>query len=158
MRRYLGTDKEREQVKSLLLKEQEGWRKERLVALKMGMSACNSLKHISDATGRSVATIQRWFCCYRKEGLEGLLKRGFKGRTHTYCNEDIRAYLLKGLECGRWNTVVQAQRELEAHFHRTFTYHNVWNWIKKFAGVLRIPRPVHEKRDPAKAEAFKHQF
>jgi len=131
IKRYLGSEEERERVKDLLLKETEGWRKERLIVLKMGFSRFNTLEKIADATGRSVPTLQRWFSRYRKEGLDGLLTRGFKGRTHTYCDEEIQAYLLKGLECGRWNTVVQAQKELEARFDRKFKYHNVWYWIKK---------------------------
>lgn len=158
MKRYLGSDEERERVKSLLLKEKEGWRKERLIALKMGLSSFNTLEQISEATGRSVPTIQRWLSRYRKEGLEALLRRDYKGRTHSYCDDEIQAYLLKGLQCARWNTVVQAQQELEVHFDRKFQYHNVWYWIKKCAGVLRVPRPVHEKRDPVKAERFKRSF
>lgn len=158
MKRYLVDDKERERVKVLLLKETEGWRKERLIALKMGMSSFNSLDMIADVTGRSISTIQRWFKLYRREGLEALLERKYTGRTHTYCNEEIEAYLQNGLECARWNTVVQAKEDLETHFKRKFSYHNVWYWVKKCTGVLRIPRPVHEKRDPVKAEVFKRSF
>ena len=29
---------------------------------------------------------------------------------------------------------------------------------KKCAGVLRVPRPMHEKRDSKKAETFKNEF
>ena len=60
-----------------------------------------------------------------------MLKRRFKGRTHTYSNEEITDYIADALESGRWNTVVQAQQELENHFDRKLHYHNVWYWVKK---------------------------
>ncbi len=141
-----------------LVSERSGWRKERLIALKMGFCPDNSLGQIAEVTGRSIPTIQRWFDQYRQEGLGAVLKRRFKGRTHTYSNEEIMEYIADALESGRWNTVVQAQQELENHFERKLHYHNVWYWVKKCAGVLRVPRPVHEKRDPHKAEAFKRNF
>lgn len=158
MKRYLGTDEDREHVKKLLVSEGSGWRKERLIALNMGFSPDHSLGQIAEIIGRSIPTIQRWFDLYRQEGLSGVLQRHFKGRTHTYSNEEIMDYLARGLKANRWNTVVQAQQELEKHFDRKLQYHNVWYWIKKCAGVLRVPRPVHEKRDPKKAEAFKRSF
>ena len=66
--------------------------------------------------------------------------------------------MLKGLDKARWNTAEQAREELEKHFKRRFTYHMVWHWLKKCTGVLRVPRPVHVKRNPGMTEAFKRHF
>lgn len=82
----------------------------------------------------------------------------FKGRSHSYGYEEVEAFLKKGLENAHWNTAVQAQQDLEVHFERSFSYSTVWYWLKKCAGVLRVPRPVHEKMDPQKAESFKRSF
>ena len=66
--------------------------------------------------------------------------------------------MLKGLENARWNAPEQARAELSLHFKRSVSYHQVWHWLKKCAGVFRVPRPVHEKRDSKKAEAFQRDF
>ncbi len=158
MKRHMGTQEDIERVKGLLVKERSGWRKERLIALKMGFSPEDTLGDISEVTGRSIPTIQRWFDQYRREGLSSVLTRNFKGRTHGYGHEEVEAFLKKGLENARWNTAVQAQQDLEVHFKRSFSYSTVWYWLKKCTGVLRVPRPVHEKRDPKQAEAFKRSF
>ena len=159
MRRYLGTDEDRRRVAQMVLSEKLGWRKERLIALKMGFSADNTVAQISEVTGRSVPTIQRWFTTYRDRGLEAVLQRGSKeqGRPSAL-DEEISEFIQKGLRAARWNTAKQAHEQLESHFKRSFYYKTVWRWLKKAAGVLRIPRPIHEKRNPKKAEAFKRNF
>jgi len=158
MKRNLCNMKDGKRVNSLLRAEKEGWRKERLIALRMGFSSSNTLETISGILGRDKATIQRWFTLYRRSGLEGLLNRTHKGRPYKHYTESIQQYLKKGLEQGKWNTAVQAQQDLKEHFKGTFKYTTVWCWLKKLAGVLRVPRPVHEKRDSSKAEAFKGNF
>lgn len=154
----MGTDEDRRRIVKLLRNEAVGWRKERLIALKMGFCAEHTVAEISAVVGRSVPTVQRWFDRYRRDGLEALLKRGHKGGVPTRRSAQIEAFLAQGLEVGRWNTAVQAQQDLERHVGRSFRYQTVWYWLKKCAGVLRVPRPVHEKRDPAQAEAFKRRF
>ena len=141
-----------------MLKEKLGWQKERLIALKMGFNPDNSLEQISEAVGRSIPSIQRWFDKYRSEGLDALLTRNYPGGQPRVYDKDIEAFLKQGLGVARWNTARQAQEQLEEHFGRSFSYQTVWCWLKKVAGVLRIPRPVHEKGDPRRAEHFKRNF
>ena len=59
----------------------------------------------------------------------------------------MESFLGEGLANACWKTAVQAQRDLENRFKRSFKYKTLWVWLKKFAGVFRVPRPVHEKRD-----------
>jgi hypothetical protein len=66
--------------------------------------------------------------------------------------------LLKGLKNAGWNIAQQARAELSVHFNRSFSYHQVWHWLKKCAEVFQVPRPVHEKRGSKKAEACKRDF
>ena len=107
----------------------------------------------------SARSIDRWLAAYRDGGLDAVLERG-TDRNHRprKADDEVLDYLDRGLQAKRWNTLVQATAELEEHFSRRFDYKTVWTWAKKCAGVLRVPRPVHEKRDPAKAEAFKRRF
>lgn len=155
MKRYMGDSRDREKIKEMLCKSVAGWEKERLIALKMGFSPENTLIQISDAIGRDTRTIQRWFTKYRKEGLNGVLNRNFKGRTHTISNDEIMKFISEGLEAGRWNTLVQTQQDLQEKFSQEFEYHNVWYWVKKCKGVIRVPRTLHKKRDPDSGKKFK---
>ena len=62
-------------------------------------------------------------------------------------DKEIEQYLIEGLRSARWNTAQQARHQLQDHFKRQFNYKTV-DMGKKCAGVLRVPRPVHEKKDP----------
>jgi len=157
-RRRLGEAADREEVKVLLKKDNPGWKQTRLLALKMGFNLENSNGFIAESLGVSEPTIKRWFAAFREGGFDAVLKRGYGIGRPSDMDEEIEAYLLDGLEHARWNTAEQARQELEVHFERSFKYNTVWQWLKKCTGVLRIPRPVHEKRDPARAEAFKRHF
>jgi len=154
----MGTDEERAKVKELLKGKLKDWQRERLIALKMGFESHHSLESIGEIVERHRDTIQSWFERYRGGGIEALLKRNFVGNNRNTCDEDIQAYIKKALQTARWNTAVEGQRDLEKHFGRSFKYATVWVWLKKMAGVLRVPRPVHEKRDSQKSEAFKKDF
>jgi len=145
-RRQLGEPADRHQVKVLLKKNNPGWKQTRLTALEMGFNAQNSNAFIAESIGVSEASVTRWFGTFRKGGLDALLERGYGSGRPSGMDEQIEAYLLKGLQNARWNTAEQAREPLERHFERRFNYKTVWVWLKKCAGVLRVPRPVHEKR------------
>ena len=157
-RRRLGEPADRQKVKVLLKENNPGWKQTRLTALKMGFNSQNSNAFIAESLGVSEPSVKRWFATFRKAGIEAVLERKYSSGRPSDLNEEIESYLLKGLEKGRWNTAGQARGELEKHFEQRFKYKTVWVWLKKCAGVLRVPRPVHEKRDSAKAEAFKRNF
>jgi len=124
----------------------------------MGFNSENSNAFISESLGVSEPSVKRWFAAFRKGGIEAVLERKQSPGRPSDLNEEIESYLINGLENARWNTVCQAREELEKHFEQRFKYKTVWYWLKKCAGVFRVPRPVHEKRDSAKAEAFKRSF
>ena len=71
---------------------------------------------------------------------------------------EVLGFLHEGLKAERWNSAVQACRELERRFGRAFNYKSVARWLKNCTGVMKVPRPAHEKRDPAKPEAFKRSL
>ena len=157
-RRQLGEAADRQEVKVLLSKDNPGWKQKRLIALQMGFNAENSNVFIAQSIGVSEASVKRWFATFRKDGLHAVLKRGYGIGRPSNLSPEIEKYLLEGLQNARWNTAQQARHQLQEHFKKQFKYKTVWVWLKKCAGVLRVPRPVHEKRDPAKAEAFKRHF
>ena len=157
-RKRLGEEADRLRIKALLKENNPGWKQARLTALKMGFLGETSLEFISESIGVSASTVSRWFATFRRDGLEAVLSRGYGIGRPSGLDEEIEAYLRNGLKNTRWNTAEQAREELQRHFGRPFNYKTVWLWLKKCAGVLRVPRPVHEKRDSSKAEAFKRNF
>ncbi|MET3870357.1 IS630 family transposase [Puniceicoccus vermicola] len=157
-RRNLGDEADRQRIKVLLKGKNSGWRQARLIALQMGFNPENESSEIAEIVGVSKPTVNRWFKQYKEEGLDKVLTRGYGIGRPSGLDEEIEEYISKALDSGRWNTAKQAQEELQKHFGKAFGYQTVWTWLKKCAGVLRVPRPVHEKRDPAKSEVFKRTF
>lgn len=157
-KRNLGTQSDREQCRELLKTTQSGGSKERLIALKMGFDPARSLDEIAEVVGRDRSTVQRWFQRFRKGGFEALLNPPKRTGRPSRCDRTVQDYLKTGLSQGNWNTLVQAQEDLKEHFGQSFNYQTLWRWVKKCTGVLRVPRPVHEKRDSQKAQTFKEAF
>ena len=87
-----------------------------------------------------------------------MLKRAYKGGIKSGCDEQVEGFLVSGLKSAPSNTAVEATAELKEHMGRKYAYKTVWRWLKECSGVLRVPRPVHEKRDSSKAVAFKRDF
>ena len=157
-REHLGEEADLQQIKALLKENNPVWKQTRLTALNMGFNGEISLNFIAESLGVSVSSVRRWFVTFRREGLDGVLRRGYGIGRPSGLDKEMEAYLANGLQHGRWNTAEQAREELERHFGRSFNYKTVWYWLKKCAGVLRVPRPVHEKRDSSKSESFKRNF
>lgn len=157
-REQFGDAADLRKIKILLKENHPGWKRTRLIALKMGFNPENSYAYIGENVGVSEASVKRWLTAYRQGGLEVALQRKCSSGRPSRLTGEVEAYLQKGLDHARWNTAAQAQEELEKHFKRRFAYQTVWYWLKKCAGVLRVPRPVHVKRDSAQAEAFKRSF
>lgn len=157
-RRNLGDSDSREKIKQLLKQTNPGWMQTRLSALRMGFNPDNSNEFIAESLGVNVSSVKRWFSIYRSGGLDAVLNRDHGTGRPTQLDGAIKDFLQRGLENARWNTAQQACEDLQSHFKCSFNYKTVWVWLKKCAGVLRIPRPVHEKRNPAKAESFKRNF
>lgn len=155
----MGEQADHQRVKVLLKQDNPSWMQRRLMVLKMSFNPENSIAHIADSAGVGTRSVDRWLALYRNQGLDVVLTRGTdKNRRPSKMDDEILEYLKKGLESQRWNTLVEATEALKGKFDQPFEYKTVWYWVKKCTGVLRIPRPVHEKRDPAKAEAFKRSF
>ncbi len=60
-RNKLGKMGEAQEVLDRLQNEPPGWKRERLLALKRGLSGEMSLKEVGEAVSRARSCIQRWF-------------------------------------------------------------------------------------------------
>jgi transposase len=86
-----------------------------LIALNLGFRSENTVDAIAKVVCRDLATVQHWLAQFKKGGFDAVLERNYveHGRP-SGCAEEIKTYLLEGLEATRWNTVNQVKEELNA--------------------------------------------
>jgi transposase len=142
-------------------REPDGRRKTRLLAVKLVAEGELASGKIAELCGISRGRLFVWLAVLRERGLEALLARGKPGPRAGTCR-DVKPAVLKELkkklEAGEFTTVQAARRWLKKAHRIERPYASVWNWLKKFGGVLRVPRPSHSKKNPQAAEAFKEEL
>lgn len=143
---------------SLLKKEPAGWRRERLHALKLGLENKLSTEDIAQAVGRGVATIYTWFNTYRRGGIGELLSKesgkGFAGALDDKQMKEFGDELAKG----KWRTGAQAYAWLQEKYGVTFHPNNIYKYLKKLGGRLKVPRPSHKKKNLEAVAGFKESL
>ncbi len=139
-------------------KETDVRSKVRLLCVKLAATGEYTSEQIAKICGKSQSSIFVWFKAFRKNGFEGLLGRqkpGPENGSFRGVPASVAEELRKGVESGRWTTAEAARRWLKEKHQISRPYVTVWQWLKKLAGVLRVPRPRHPGQNPAAAEAFK---
>lgn len=139
-----------------LKSEPPGAIRERLLAVALGLKGELSLAAIAQTIGKSRATIQTWFDLYRKGGIELL---SYDARTDnpgrpSELSGQAWAELQQDLQKGRWRTVPQIQQWLEKTQGIKLALSSLYDRLGKVGARLRVPRPRHEKNDPAAALEF----
>lgn len=138
--------------------EKDGWRKNRLLAIKLAARGEHTSAEIADLCGIARGHLFRWLAAVRAGGLEALLARdkpGPKEGSPRGIDAAVLDELKAKLAAGEFTTGVQAQRWLEEKHGIARPYKTVWRWLKKAGGVLLVPRPSHSKKDPAAADEFR---
>lgn len=139
-------------------REPEGWRKTRLLAVKLAARGASTSAEIADVCGIARGHLFVWLKVVRTRGLEALLERGQPGPKEGVCRgvkpKVIEALRAK-LEANEFNTAEQARRWLKKEHKVERPYLSVWRWLKKMGGVLRVPRPSHAKKKPGAEAEFK---
>ena len=96
-----------------LKREPAGWRRERLLAVKLGLEGQLTFEEIGSQLGRARSCVQRWLERFRTDGLGGLLHRpeGGKGPASALSPELAQA-LGQKLAGGAFRRAADAQRWL----------------------------------------------
>ena len=142
-------------------KEREGWRRNRLLAVKLAAAGEHTSSEVADLCGISRGHLFVWLKIVREEGLEALLNRQSPGPSKGTCRgvkKEVVEMTNAKLERGELVTAVAAQRWLEKEHGLRRPYATVWSWLKKLGGVLMVPRPSHSKKDPAAAHEFRNEL
>jgi len=151
----LDTHGQADAVAARLKREPAGWRRERLLAVKFGLEGQLGLYQIAERLGRPRSLIQRWLDLFRQGGLERLLHKGRGKGTPSRLTAEAAAALGQKLEAGGWRRAADAQRWLAETHGVVVGLAAVYKYLKRLGARLKVPRPCHEKHDPAAAEAFK---
>lgn len=148
-------------IDGLHSKEPDGWRKNRLLAIKLAARGESTSAEIADLCGVARGHLFKWIKAVREGGLELLLARDKPGPKEGSCrgiSAEVLAELEKKLKANEFVTAVHAQRWLEQAHGIKRPYNTVWLWLKKFKGVLLVPRPSHSKKDPAASVSFREEL
>ena len=141
--------------------ERPGWKKDRLLVIKLAAHGEHTSEEIGELCGLSRSKVFELVKLAREEGLEGVLRRGKRGRPTGWrkdVDESVTHEFERKLKAHEFNTLEQARRWLRDKHKIDTSYNRVWYWAKKLGGVLRVPRPSHSKKNPAAAEDFRQEL
>lgn len=136
-------------------KEKPGWRKQRLLSIKLGLEAKLTNKEIAAIVGCHPDTINNWLNQFREGGIKLLLtKDKGKGPAPALTQEQMQQFKTE-LEKNHWRTGSQAYAWLQKSFDVTFHPNNVYKYLKKLGARMKVPRSSHRKKDPESLVTFK---
>ena len=131
--------------------EPHGWRKTRLLAVKLAGSGAWTSEEVAEVCGVSRGRVFVWLKTVRERGLEALLERGKTGPKEGVCR-GVRAKVIQALQAklaaGEFTTAQAARRWLKAQHRVEWPYLGLWRWLKKCGGVRRVPRASHSRKKP----------
>jgi transposase len=156
IRRNLDPHGQAAQVRQQLKHEPAGWRRERLLAVKLGLDGQLDLEEIAAYLGRARSCIQGWLDRFRRGGLEVLLQPPKRGQgPASALSPQLAQALNQKLEAGEFRRAVDAQRWLLEAGGLCVKLTTVYKYLKKAGARLKVPRPCHEKKDHWASEAFR---
>ena len=128
----------------------DGWRKTRLLAVKLAARGESTAAQIGDLCGIARGHVFVWLGIVRARGLEALLERGQPGPTAGTCRgvkAKVIAQLKGKLEAHEFANAQQARRWLQKAHGIERPYASVWNWLKKArrSAAGAAPQTLREK-------------
>lgn len=116
-------------------------------------------KRIAEALGKSPRTIQQWVGDYNRHDLAGLKDRRTSNRRHLTAQQEQQL-------CDHLDTLAEDPHDgvrhakdlipiIEQRFGKTYSLSGLYDLLHRLGYSWLMPRPRHEKNDPAKVGAFK---
>ncbi len=154
-------------------READGWRKRRLLAVKLAAKGEYTSGEVAELCGISRSRLFVWLGRVREQGLEGLLQRdkpgpccdaapagtngpGYNGRA-AFLRTQLRgeqAALAQRLAASQFASAEQARRWLKSEHGVDRPCGSVWLWLKKLRGVPRAPRPLSLQEKPRRGRGL----
>ena len=146
-----------EELEARYRAEREVERRKRLGAL-WRVRAGDRVADAGRLAGVGERTVFRWLGWYRAEGLAGVLRRvpghGATGQPHRLTPEQ-RAGVLARCSAGELRTFEEARAWAEAEYGVAYRPGGFYTTLRRLGVRPRVPRPVAEKADPARREAWR---
>jgi len=151
---------DRQQLAELIGRERNAKQRDRLRAVELALDG-HDKDFIRDELERSKSFVEDWVYAYRDGGIEAVTPKKPSGRRPKLAQEREREFLDR-VDAGptaedRVCTLrgVDLQRILREHFDAEYSERGVYALMKRLGYASLVPRPIHEKHDPAQAEQFK---
>lgn len=134
--------------------------RDRMRAVLLATTGTRRVVDIAAQVGRATSAVQRWLDAFTTQGLEGLrTRRRAPGKASAMQAPEIQRELAAGLRAGRWRTGAQLALWLQQTYRITLCKTQRYYWLGKCNGALKVPRPVHTRKDAAAAAEFQaHLF
>lgn len=151
---------DRVQLAGLIGSERNTKQRDRLRAVELALEG-HDKDFIRDELGRSKSFVEDWVYAYRDGGIEAVKPGKSSGRKPKLAPEREREFLDR-VDAGpmtedRVCTLrgVDLQRILREHFNAEYSERGVYALMKRLGYASLVPRPIHQKHDPVRAEQFK---
>lgn len=144
----------------LIKTERDALLRDRMRAVLLAFDGTRRYEDIARQLGRARSSVQLWLDAFVQGGIRVLLEREKQpGKASAMQKPAIQQAVAAGLREGRWRTGPQFAAWLHQTHGIKLCATQVYYWLGKAAGALKVPRPVHMKKDPVAAESFKaHLF
>jgi transposase len=137
-RRNLDPHGQGAQALQQLKREPAGWRRERLLAVKLGLEGQLTLEEMAAQLGRARSCVQRRLERFRRDGLEGLLHRPEGGKGPASALSPALAQALnQKLAAGDFRRAADAQRWLREEGGLCVELTTVYKYLKKAGARLK---------------------
>ncbi len=134
--------------------EKTGWKKERLLAIKLLLEGELDIAAVAHLVGRHRNSINDWIKLFRNSGIEALLKRGEGSGRKGKMTDEAKTELTEKLKAGEFRTAGQAEAWPKEKHHIEFGSNSIYYQLGKLGGRLKVARPSHLKKDEEVASAF----
>lgn len=150
------TDALKAEIGRRIKKESNALLRDRLRAVQLAFDGTRRYEDIARQVGRARSSVQLWIETFTAEGLDGLLNRKkAPWKVSVLQSPAVQADIAQGLREGRWRTGPQFAAWMKETHGIELCATQTYYWLKKSGAALKVPRPVHTKKDEAAAAAFK---
>jgi transposase len=120
------------------------------------LRAGRSAREVAQVLGMHERTVQRWIGWYRVGGLAAVTGRHAGGQgAPSFLTAGQRAELAAEVATGRFGTAAEIRRRVAERWGVEYTEGGMYALLGRLACAPKVPRPLHEKADPAAQERWK---
>lgn len=135
--------------------EKVGWKKERLLAIKLLLEGEFNIEAVARIIGCHRNSINDWIKRFRNGGIQALLKRGEGSGRKGKMTDQAKAELTEKLKVGAFRTAGQVEVWLKEEHGIEFGKNSIYYHLGKLGGRLKVARPSHLKKDEEAEKEFK---